>query len=179
MALVTTVAVEDATGVVKEGYEMFLKNVGTIPQPIQLLSISPALFEMQLNRIRYFGKHPKLSFALLAHIRYLAAQSLDYSYCIDLNGHFLKKLGYDDEALRRIEDDPSASLLEEDEGAMLSFVIRGMKKPSSITAADIARLKELGYEERDMVDALAQGVSMIDHAIMMQVFQVDQNCLLG
>ena len=30
-----------------------------------------------------------------------------------------------------------------------------------------------------MVDALAQGVGMIDHSIMMQVFQIDQNCLLG
>jgi hypothetical protein len=30
-----------------------------------------------------------------------------------------------------------------------------------------------------MVDALAQGVGMIDHAIMMQAFQMDQNCLVG
>ena len=179
MALVTTVPVEKAEGIIKEGYEMFLKNVGAIPQPMQLLSISPALFELQLARIRYFGKHPKLSFALLAHIRYLAAHSLEYGYCMDFNRHFLQKLGYDDEAIRRMETDPSTSLLEENEGAMLSFVIRAMKKPSSIEAADIARLKELGYEEKDMVDALAQGVSMIDHAIMMQVFQIDQNCLLG
>jgi len=30
-----------------------------------------------------------------------------------------------------------------------------------------------------MVDALAHGVSMLDHAIMMQVFQMDQNCMVG
>lgn len=179
MALVTTVAPDKAEGIIKEGYEMFMKNVGAIPQPMQLMSLSPALFELQLQRIRYFGKHPKLSFALLAHIRYLASKTLDYGYCMDLNRHFLKKVGYDDEAIRAMEEDPSKSLLEESESAMLEFVIRAMKQPVSITAADIARLKELGYEDRDMVDALAQGVGMIDHAIMMQVFQIDQRCLLA
>lgn len=179
MALITTVEPEKAEGIIREGYEMFMKNVGTIPQPMQLMSVSPALFELQLQRIRYFGKHPRLSFALLAHIRYLASTTLDYGYCTDLNRHFLKKVGYDDDAIRVMEQDPSKSMLEEHESAMLDFVIRAMKKPASITAADIERLKELGYEERDMVDALAQGVGMIDHAIMMQVFQIDQHCLLG
>jgi hypothetical protein len=178
MALVTTVAPEKAEGVIKEGYEMFMNNVGAIPQPMQLMSISPSLFELQLKRIRYFGKHPKLSFALLAHIRYLAAQTLDYGYCMDLNRHFLKKLGNDDDTIRGMEQDSSKSLLEENDSAMLDFVIRAMKKPTSITAVDIARLKALGWEERDMVDALAQGVGMIDHAIMMQVFQIDQNCMI-
>ena len=179
MALVTTVAPEKAEGIIKEGYEMFMKNVGAIPKPMQLMSISPALFELQLKRIRYFGKHPKLSFALLAHIRYLAARSLDYGYCTDLNRHFLKKLGNDDDTIRAMEEDPSKSMLEANESAMLDFVIRAMKKPTSITAEDIARLKDMGWEERDMVDALAQGVGMIDHAIMMQAFQIDQNCRVG
>ena len=177
MALITTVTPENAEGIVKEGYEMFLKNVGAIPKPMQLLSASPALFELQLKRIKYFSKHPKLSFALLAHIRYLAARTLDYAYCMDFNRHLLKKLGNDDATIEAMENDPGKSMLEANENAMLDFVIRSMKQPNSITAADINVLKDLGWDERDMVDALAQGVGMIDHAIMMQVFQIDQNCL--
>jgi len=179
MTLISTVTPENAEGIVKEGYEMFMKNIGTIPQPMQLLSASPALFELQLKRIRYMGKHPKLSFALLAHIRYLAARTLDYSYCMDFNRHLLKKLGNDDNTIQAMENDPGKSMLETNESAMLVFVIRAMKNPSSITAADINQLKELGWDDRDMVDALAQGVGMIDHSIMMQVFQFDQNCLLA
>jgi uncharacterized protein YciW len=53
------------------------------------------------------------------------------------------------------------------------------KAPGSVTQKDIDRLKALGWEERDMVDVLAQGVSMIDHTIMMQVFQMDQHCLIS
>ncbi len=178
MTLISTVAPENAEGIVKEGYEMFMKNIGTIPKPMQLLSVSPALFEQQLQRIRYFGKHPKLSFALLAHIRYLAARTLNYPYCMDFNRHMLRKLGNDDATIQAMEADPSMSMLEESDKAMLVFVIRAMQKPDAITAEDISNLQALGWDDRDMIDALAQGVSMIDHAIMMQVFQIDQNCLL-
>lgn len=36
----------------------------------------------------------------------------------------------------------------------------------------------MGWDERDMIDALAQDARMIDHAIMMQVFQIYQNCMI-
>lgn len=179
MALLATVTPEDAEGIVKEGYDMFMKNIGTIPRPMEMMSISPALFDLQLKRILYFSKHPKLSFQLLVHIRYLAAQTLEYGYCMDLNRHILKKLGNDDETIAAMEKDSSKSMLEEAESVLLDFVIRSMKKPTSITAEDIAELKEHGWDESDMVDALAQGVGMIDHAIMMQVFQFNQDCMLS
>lgn len=179
MALITTVAPAQASGIVKEGYEMFMKNIGTIPRPMEVLSCSPALFELQLKRIGYFSKHPKLSFALLTHIRYLASHSLNYSFCMDFNSHLLKKLGLTVEDIRGMETDPSQAMLEENENAMLAFVIKAMKAPGSITAADISHLRELGWEDGDMVDALAQGVGMIDHSIMMQAFQIDQNCMIG
>ncbi|SHO42882.1 carboxymuconolactone decarboxylase family protein [Desulfopila aestuarii] len=178
MALISTVAPEEATGIIKEGYDMFFKNVGSIPRPMEVLSCSPALFELQLKRIGYFAKHPKLSFALLSHIRYLAAHSLNYSFCMDFNRHMLKKQGLADEDIQAMEKDPAKALLEENEIAMLVFVMKAMKTPGSTTTEDIAQLKALGWEEKEMVEALAQGVGMIDHSIMMEAFQIDQNCML-
>ena len=178
MALIHTVQPEKAEGIVKEGYEMFMQNLGIIPRPMEMLSASPALFELQLRRIRYFSKHPGLSFALLAHIRYLVALNLEYRFCIDFNQHILKKQGVEEADLRKMEADPSQSLLEENESAMLAFVVRAVKSPETVTADEISRLRGMGWEDRDMLDALAQGVSMIDHAIMGQVFQMDQNCML-
>lgn len=179
MALINTVSPEKAEGSIKEAYEMFIKNMGMIPRPLEMLSVSPALFDLQLQRIRYFSKHPKLSFPLLAHIRYLVAHNLNYSFCMDFNKLMLKKQGVGDADIRKMEADPSQSLLEENESAMLAFVVNAVKNPESVTAADIKKLKDLGWEDRDMMDALSQGVSMIDHAIMMQVFQIDQNCMTG
>jgi hypothetical protein len=179
MALIETVSPEKAEGSIKEAYEMFMKNIGIIPKPMEMMSASPALFDIQLQRIRYFSMHPTLSFPLLAHIRYLVAHNLDYGFCMDFNRLMLKKQGISDEDIRKMEMDPSQSLLEEKEGAMLAFVVKAVKAPGSVTADDVKKLKNIGWKDKDMVDALSQGVSMIDHAIMMQVFQIDQSCMTG
>lgn len=179
MALINTVLPEKAEGSIKEAYEMFMKNIGIIPKPMEMMSVSPALFDLQFQRIRYFSKHQTLSFSLLAHIRYLVAHNLNYGFCTDFNKHILKKQGLGDDDIRKMEADPSQSLLEENEGAMLSFVVKAVQAPGSVTADDVKNLKSLGWEDKDMVDALSQGVSMIDHSIMMQVFQIDQNCMIS
>lgn len=178
MPRIDTVSPDQAEGIVKQGYEIFQTNFGTIPTPLKMLSVSPELFELQLNRNRYFATGSNLSFSLLAHIRYMAAHQLDYSFCMDFNGELLKKQGLTDEDLRKLEADPTQSLLEENEGAMLAFVVKALKNPGSITDADITGLREYGWTDRDMVDAMTQGVSMQDHAIMMQVFDMDPNCAL-
>ncbi|MFH2059779.1 MAG: hypothetical protein ABIJ59_12875 [Pseudomonadota bacterium] len=179
MALIQTVQPENAQGVVKDGYDMFMKHIGIIPKPMEMMSVSPALFEQQLKRIQYFSTHPNLSFALLAHIRYLVAHSLNYTFCMDFNKVVLKKQGLEESDFQKIEADPSKSILEKNENAMLAFVIKSVKKPGSVTKEDIKQLRDLGWDDRDMVDALSQGVSMIDHSIMMQVFQIDPNCMIG
>ena len=143
-----------------------------------MMSVSPALFEMGLKRIHYYSTHPNLSFGLLAHIRYLAAHSLDYQFCVDFNKTVLKSQGVEDADFERMEKDPSKALLEDNENAMLTFVVKSIKTPEAVSENDIATLREFGWDDRDMVDALAQGVSMIDHSIMMQVFQMDPNCMV-
>jgi len=178
MALINTVSLENADGTIKEAYDMFMKNLGIIPRPMEMMSASPAIFGHQLQRIQYYTDHPTLSFALLSHIRYLVAHNLNYSFCLDFNKLMLKKQGLEDDDIRKMEADPTMSLLEEKDSAMLAFVVKAVKAPSSVEADEIKRLKEMGWEDRDLVDALAHGVNMIDHSIMMEVFQMDQNCLV-
>ena len=179
MALIKTVSPEKAEGEMKEAYDMFMKNLGVIPRPLEMMSASPGIFNHQLQRIHYYTNHPTLSFALLSHIRYLVAHNLNYSFCMDFNKHILKKQRLEDDDIHKMEADPTKSLLEEKESAMLTFVVKAVKDPSSVEADEINRLKEIGWEDRDLVDALAHGVNMIDHAIMMEVFQMDQDCMVG
>lgn len=179
MTLINPVSHEQAAGIIKEGYDFFMARAGAVPRPMEMLSVSPGLFALQLKRIEYFAKHPSLSFALLTHIRYLAARNLGYGFCLDFNRHILKKLGLTDEDIDKTEADPGQSLLEEKENALLTFVIRAIKEPGAGYAEEIARLTAMGWQEGDLVDALAQGVSMIDHAVMMEIFEMDQHCLVG
>ena len=179
MALINTVSPEKAEGAIKEAYERTLKNIGIIPRPLEMMSVSPSIFNQQLQRIRYYDHHPTLSFSLLSHIRYLVAHNLNYSFCMDFNKHILKKQGLEDEDIRKMEADTTNSLLEEKESALLAFVVKAVKAPGSVGGDEINRLKEMGWNDRDLVDALAHGVNMIDHSIMMEVFQMDQDCMVS
>ena len=178
MALINTVSPEKAEGLIKETYDMLMEKIGIIPKPLALLSVSPAIFEQQLQRIKYYTDHPTLGFALLSHIRYLVAHALTFGFCMDFNKYMLIKQGLTEEDIQKMETDPTESLLEEKDSAMLSFVVKSVKAPGSADAGEINRLKEMGWKDRDLVDALAHGVNMIDHSIMMKVFQMDQNCMV-
>lgn len=177
MALIKTLSMEEAQGAVKEGYEFFMEKAGIIPKPMEMLSASPGLFEISMKRIHYLNTHPHLSFSLLVHIRYLVSQHLEYEFCRDFNENILKKLGLDDKDLDKLKKDPLDAMLEENEKAMLNFVVNAVQDPGSVTAEDVQNLRDHGWSDTDMVDALSQGVSMIDHAIMMKAFQMDQKCL--
>ena len=179
MALIDTVSPDRAEGKMKEAYDMFLENLGVIPKPLEMMSASPAIFDQQLQRIHYYTNHPTLSFALLSHIRYLISCNLRYSFCMDFNKLFLKKQGLTDDDIRQLEVDPANSMLEAKESAMLAFVVKAVKEPGSVETEQIDQLKEMGWNDRDLVDALAHGANMIDHSIMMEVFQMDQDCMVG
>ena len=130
MALINTVSPEKAEGKMKEAYDMFMKNLGIIPRPLEMMSASPAMFDQQLQRIQYYTDHPTLSFALLSHIRYLVAHNLNYSFCMDFNKLMLKKQGLEDDDIHKMEADPTKSLLEEKESAMLPSLSRLLKPPA-------------------------------------------------
>ena len=179
MALISTVSHEQAEGKTKEAYDMFIQHLGVIPKPLEMMSASPAIFDQQLQRIHYYNNHPTLGFALLSHIRYLVAHNLNYSFCMDFNRLMLKKQGLEDDDIKRMEADPAKSSLEDKDAAMLVFVVKSVKEPSSMRAEEIEQLKEMGWKDQDLVDALAHGANMIDHSIMMEVFQMDQDCIVG
>ena len=98
---------------------------------------------------------------------------------MDFNKLILKKQGLEDDDIKQIEADPTKSLLEEKESAMLAFVVDAVKEPSSVKAEEIEKLKAMGWENNDLVDALAHGVNMVDHSFMMEVFQMDQDCIVS
>ncbi len=173
MTLINTVAPENAKGEIKKGYDLFLERGIKVPNPFRLLSASPKMFDMLVTRNKYFSNHPNLSFELLAHIRYFVSKNLNYEFCCKHNKNLLLMQGACEDDFKKMDDDPEKSLLEENELFMLKFVLKAMDSPESISEKDINQLKESGWEDSDIFDALAQGVGMIDHNYFMKVFKPD------
>jgi len=151
---------------------MFMKNLGVIPGPLEMMSASPAIFNQQLQRIHYNTDHPTLSFALLSHIRYLVAYDIRIQLLLQFQQTYSAKTG---DGRGRYQANRSGSekiIVGRKESAMLPFVVKTVKDPNSVKADEVLQFKEMGWEDKDLVDAVAHGVNMIDHEIMMTVFQM-------
>ena len=175
MALLNIITPEKAEGDVKECYAMF-ENLGAeVPLPLQMLSVSPHYLKAQVENIKYLMGHPALSFSLMAHIRFLVASDENYPYCINLNRGMLKQFaGLSDEQVDAAAKDTSQAALEEKEKALLDFVKNVVQDPASSDQAQINTLRELGWTDRDIFDAVFQGVNMMAAGILFKIFHMGE-----
>jgi alkylhydroperoxidase family enzyme len=176
MSLITTVPVDAATGKVQEVYAPMLEATSMVPRPLQMLSASPDLLEIYNRNLWYYLRHPTLSFALLAHIRVLASIECGFPYCIELNSGFLKqRLGLTEEQLRTLRSDPAQAPLEEKDRAMLLFVLEALRAPEDVSREDVAALHDLGWTDRDILDATQHGAGMVATGILFNAFKMHED----
>lgn len=176
MALIQTVDPEKAEGKVKEIYDFMQENVGLIPAPLQLASASPLMLDMIWQSIQYYSQHPNLSFPLLSSVRYLVAQRCDFAFCTGFNKKMLKMQGLSDEDIETMEKDPLHAPLDDKDRAMVAFVMKAIKTPDTVEKNDMDQLHQLGWEDGDILDALAHGTNMMSSSILMKTFKMDQAC---
>ena len=176
MSLIQTVEPDKAEGQVKEIYDFMQQNAGVIPAPLQLASASPQMLDMVWQSIQYYSQHPNLGFGLLSSIRYLVAQQYNYAFCTDFNRNMLKMQGLSDEDIDKMEKDPLQAPLDDKDRAMVSFVMKAVKTPDAVKKEDIDNLHGQGWNDSDIMDALAHGTNMIGSRILMKTFKMDQTC---
>ena len=176
MALIQIVNPENAQGDAKEIYDTMQKNIGMVPAPMQLASASPWLMKIMWQSVQYYTQHPNLSFGLLSTIRYLVAQQYDYAFCTSFNKNFLLMQGMSEDDIQKVVEDPLQAPLEDKDRAMLAFVMKAIKTPDAVAEEDMTQLRDLGWTDTDILDALTHGTNMIGSSILMKAFKMDQTC---
>jgi hypothetical protein len=176
MAIIQTVSPGNAEGETKKIYDMMIQNVGVVPSPLQLVSASPGILHLSWESIKYYSQHPTLGFALLSTIRFLVSKHLNYVFCTDFNKTILMKQGLSEGDIEEMINDPQKAPLEDKERAMLSFVLKAIKTPDAVDQQDMDQLHDLGWTDRDILDALAHGTNMVGSSILMKTFKMDVVC---
>jgi len=167
MFILNHVKPEDATGKVAEAYAVFPPRM-PVPDPLLMMSASPDLALLQSNVIRYFSTQDKLDFGLLATIRYLVSCEFDFQYCINFNAGLLQKAGGMSAAdLASLRAHPEKAL-EESQRELILFVLKAVKNPEKATGDDVEKLHQLGWADRDILDAVYQGASMMAVGTMLK-----------
>ncbi len=169
MFLLETQHPDQATGTVAEVYAQFQGRMD-VPAPLRLLSASPELLGLHFAQIAYFMRHPKLSFPVLAAIRFLAARQSCFGHCQTLNRTWLVKAGLTDQEVDSLAQDRDVDAFSEAENALLRVVAKVLAK-ENVQAEDIQCLRDQGWIDADILDACAQGTALIGAAYLFEAFQ--------
>jgi alkylhydroperoxidase family enzyme len=163
---------EKATGRVAEIYNFFVNKRSPVPAPLQLLSASPGLLQLQFDQIGYFAGHQALSFSLLAAIRFLAAQEACYDQCTNLNRIWLSKTGLSAQDLTDLAEGRNVEAFSEAENGLLAAVAKMLRK-EKITETEMQQLRNLGWKDSDILDACAQGANLMALSYLYTAFSQD------
>jgi len=173
MPLIHTIKPEDATGELAEIYVKMKELRGRVPASSQLWSVSPELLKQQLDFIGYYMNHKTLSTPLLAAIRMLVSSQTGCKYCVDFNTAMLvNMMGWSMDDVALLKENGKSAKFSDKENAMLSFVVSSVKKCSKADKAELAALRDMGWSDGDLLDALQHGARMSAIDIIFNTFDL-------
>jgi len=174
MALIDGVVPGAAQGPVAGIFQEVEQTLGRVPGGMQLYAVSPELLAQQWQVVGYYARHPRLSLALTAAIRLLVSQDNDCDYCIDFNASLLiERCGWTPEQVTAGKRDITAVPLTASEKALLRFVLQTVNARESATRDNLEGLKQLGWSEADILDAVALGARNVAVDIIFNAFQIE------
>jgi len=162
---------EDATGSVKQVYDMFPPGI-PVPDPLVVFSASPGLLSLQGRFIAHFMQSERLDMGLQAMIRYVVAARQGHPFCEPFNAQLLQRAaGLDEDALEDAVHDLDAAPLEESQKAMLKLALKVVEQPEEVGEADVQLVRNHGYSDADILDASMMAASMIGSTRIYKAFR--------
>ncbi len=174
-SLLKVVNPSEAEGKVAELYAQMTEMFGSVPNAMRLHSISPALLERQMSYIGYFMQNSERSQLFYTFLRLLVSEDKGCEYCVNLNSGILLNEGMTLEEIKAIQASPSTAPLEDDERALLLYVLKVTDNPKSSTADDITKLRDAGFSDKAIFEAVHYGANMVMVDILFESFQLEND----
>jgi len=173
MPIIKTVKPEEATGKVADIYQHFIDMMGFVPNAFLLRSSSPELLQGQANSLGYYWNHESLSSKLQAFIRLTTSVTHKCEYCVNMNTGLLMRAGVTPEEIEATKADPSKAPLDTKDLAMLAFVVKVINDSHSTNAEDMENLRNLGWTDKDILDATWHATSQVASDMLFNAFKID------
>ncbi|UCG38981.1 MAG: hypothetical protein JSV00_01745 [bacterium] len=171
MSLLEIPGPDAAVGEIRDLYQGFLDSVGMIPPPLLMLGTSPGLQSIQAQVIRYYRERSNLSPLLMGLVRYLTAAALGMPSCVAFNAKVLQAQGLSREQIDGLMESPSAAPLDERDGWLLALAVKAVRAPDTISESHIAKLRDLGWSDADILDALYLASMMVGLGTVMRALK--------
>lgn len=176
MPLIRTIEPEEATGELAKLYQTIEAMRGSVGNNAKLFSLSPELLRQQMDFIQFYMNHPTLSMPLLAAIRIMVSSDEECKFCIDFNtGLLINLAGWTIDQVNAMRKDPNAANLPKRETAMLNLTIKAIRNAHGVTANDLDALRDIGWSDNDILDAVNHATRMLATDIIFNTFKIEDN----
>jgi alkylhydroperoxidase family enzyme len=175
MTLIKTIDPKEATGKVAAIYDHFISKFGMVPNAFKVTSSSEFLLSQQATFLGYYMEHPSLSFKLQAFIRMLVSVNHDCEYCIKMNTGMLLQSGVSMEDIQATKANPEQAPIEGKDVALLLFVLKVVSNSNSITKEDLDKLRKLGWQDSEILEATFHGTSQISSDMIFNAFKIEND----
>jgi uncharacterized peroxidase-related enzyme len=176
MSLLKLTEPEEAEGDLAEVYSGLESSIGFVPNGYKLLGVSIDVLNRQLSYGEWVFKHPTLSAKFTAISRLLISQDVGCEYCVDVNSAMLQNNhGVSAEQIVALKADINAVPLEPRETALMIFVFNTTKDSLSVSEAEIKSLKNHGWADHEIVDALFMGTQQVAIDTLLNAFKVEND----
>ena len=152
MPFIETVPKDQAPPVLAELYEADRLKFGYVPNLTRAFSLRPGVYAAWRELISQIQAGMELRRYELATVA--AARNLRSSYCMLAHGSVLTSRFLEPEALRAIVADHRNSGLDEIDVAVMDLAEKVADDATSVTQADIDRLRELGLTDPEILDVV-------------------------
>lgn len=163
-------------GEVEEIFAQMQASIGFVPNAFRMLSGNPLWLRQQWEFIGYYMNHPSLSFALQALIRLLVSTGAKCSYCVDMNASMLIQMaGWTPEQVAAARLDPENVPLPDRDKRLLRLILKALVDSNSLSAADMDQARDMGWSDRDILDALNHAARQLSIDFLINAVQVDRD----
>jgi uncharacterized peroxidase-related enzyme len=152
MAYIDTIPADDAEGPVADMYEADRSAMGYLPNYTRAYSHRPAVYtawRQLVGALRGSLDERRYELATIA-----AARRLRSSYCTLAHGRVLSERFMDAASVRDIVSGQSSADLAPVDVAVMDVAAKVAADATSVTRADIDRLRELGLSDGDIFDVV-------------------------
>ena len=171
--LISYTSSDKATGDVKVVYAEIKKAWGMVPEPMKALSLNPKLLRNQWEFYKTIGENKNLDPKMGTMMRYLIAEQHQCKFCIGFNkGMLLNMFKLSLKEVEALEKDPSSAKLDDKQKEMLLFMLKSTSKPHDVNKKDIAKLKKLGWSEKDIMEGAKEAMDMVATSLFIDTFKI-------
>lgn len=158
---------------VNQVFSAIKERLGFIPDGLRLYGISPPLLESFVANVGYFMGETQLPPELTTMIRYLVSAQAGCQFCIDMNERFLLQQGHNLDDVRAARSNPDKAPLDDRQKSLLKLALQAIDDPESVNASDLDGVRNQGWTDRDIFDAVVQAANNRAFNFVLRTFKVE------